>query len=307
MPEWNQRSIFRCRWTFHKDAWDVMWKVLFGPHVLGCSTIVRTRFTKFTEPEEVRKDKEKLTRMSGAASRIVSHIKNIIYVDNPPPEYSDWRRRKMSRDILLEHLVDKCQTVFRPPELDQVNKEIDVYVEEVLQSQETIKRLETELKEVREKLSADQKIFQLGLRRRQQESEDARKAAEDARKAAEGARKEAEDARKENQEVLREQTRLLQEKLKEAENARKAAEGAEAARKESLKEFQEALRREKSLEKEKKEAEDAKTKSDQTVTEMVEKYVTQKGVTEKIMGSVGYGVDRSAAWVYTKMTECLVM
>ncbi len=79
-------------------------------------TIVRTKFSNFKNEGECKKDKECLEDLYKEDKTIAKLCKNIVYVDNPPINFSvidddddktneiNMRKRDQSRDILLKHL-----------------------------------------------------------------------------------------------------------------------------------------------------------------------------------------------------------
>ena len=144
--------LFVTRGRFTKeeaDAWDIMWKVLFGSEVLEHTAIVRTRFLEFQNPNKVADDKKKLSGQGGpAADRILPNVKHFLYVDNPPEEYGGKEIREKSRDILLAHLIN-CEKVFQLSARREVEERISQHVnahQEALKKQE---QPEAELKSSR--------------------------------------------------------------------------------------------------------------------------------------------------------------
>ena len=140
------------------DAWDVMWKVLFNPAVIDYVTIVRSKFSHFMNPSAVQTDSEKLKAQKGAARRIMPSVNKIIHVDNPPSNYMGWEEtRQKSRGVLMEHLSQR-DSIYKPPELEEVNERISKNVEEKSASDDAIKALELELEKARyetEKIQAE--------------------------------------------------------------------------------------------------------------------------------------------------------
>ena len=90
-----------------------------------------------------------LREQKGAASRIMPNVKHALYVDNPPPEYSESNEaRKKSQDILLSQLAFSTER-YKPPVLDEVNEKISEHVENQRKAVEKQEQLEKELKEAR--------------------------------------------------------------------------------------------------------------------------------------------------------------
>ena len=135
------------------DAWDIMWQVLFGKEVLEHTTIVRTKFRKFQDHDAVKEDRSKLEEEGGpAASRILPHVENFLYVDNPPLQYGGQEHRKHSREILLNHLILNCDKSFVPPVMNEVKQRVTRHVEAHRKMIEEYQQLQSQLKEARDEI-----------------------------------------------------------------------------------------------------------------------------------------------------------
>ena len=127
------------------DTWDMLWKVLFNPAVIDYVTIVRCKFPQFMNSIAVQADCEKLKAQRGAASRIMPNVKKIIHVDNPPPHYGGWEEtRRKSREVLMNH-VSQCDSIYKPPQLEEITRCTSSSVEEKLASEDNVKALKVEL------------------------------------------------------------------------------------------------------------------------------------------------------------------
>lgn len=85
----------------------------FGKEVTKYITIVRTNFPDYRDREKCKKDLEELLRENTSAQRMLSSVKGIIYVDNPPPKVAGFRRT-FSRKLLLWYL-NKLEGKYLPP------------------------------------------------------------------------------------------------------------------------------------------------------------------------------------------------
>jgi enoyl-CoA hydratase/carnithine racemase len=131
------------------DAWELLWKVLFDPSVIDYITLVSSKFPHFMNPDAVQTDGEKLKAQKGAARRIMPNVKTIVHVDNPPSIYEGWKEtREKSRLVLMEHL-SRCEHIYRPPELEEVNERISTSVEEKRAADEAAQVLVIELEKAR--------------------------------------------------------------------------------------------------------------------------------------------------------------
>jgi hypothetical protein len=90
------------------------------------TTIVKTSFKDFRNPDKCLKDKEDMLSQRKEIKEIIDSCNNIVYVDNPAiPEIDEDdsdnekeiiinnKKRKESREKLLNHLVDNCLEIYK--------------------------------------------------------------------------------------------------------------------------------------------------------------------------------------------------
>jgi GTP-binding protein EngB required for normal cell division len=87
------------------------------------TTLVRTNFVNFRKPEKCQADKDVLLDQSQELKEIINSCNGIIHVDNPTIDEEDSdneeemkinkNRRKESREIVLNHLVENCLEVYK--------------------------------------------------------------------------------------------------------------------------------------------------------------------------------------------------
>ena len=109
-------------------AWDIISRVIFTPEICKWTTIIRTKFPQFMNPERVSADMAVLKR-NKPGYRVTSMVKKVLHIDNPSLLYTFGQEtRAKSRDMLLAEIALSDQ-VYKPVELDQVNERISTYME----------------------------------------------------------------------------------------------------------------------------------------------------------------------------------
>ncbi|MDR1670445.1 MAG: 50S ribosome-binding GTPase [Spiroplasmataceae bacterium] len=104
------------------------------------TTIVKTSFKDFRNPDKCLKDKEDMLSQRKEIKEIIDSCNNIVYVDNPAiPEIDEDdsdnekeiiinnKKRKESREKLLNHLVDNCLEIYKLKEWDSIWTMVDNY------------------------------------------------------------------------------------------------------------------------------------------------------------------------------------
>ncbi|RIA88222.1 P-loop containing nucleoside triphosphate hydrolase protein [Glomus cerebriforme] len=96
------------------DAFNLFRLVLHESHILEYTTLVRTKFTRFNNPDKCNEDHQALINEN---RDLVNSFRKIIYVDNPSIDTDDddekrinGNKRIQSRQILLNYLKDECQS-----------------------------------------------------------------------------------------------------------------------------------------------------------------------------------------------------
>lgn len=102
------------------------------------TTLVRTNFQDFREQQVCEEDRKKLLNQSKILSEIINSCNGIVYVDNPAipiikPEDSEKKRKRKeqeiviykedregSRKIVLDHLAENCQEIYKLKEWDNI-------------------------------------------------------------------------------------------------------------------------------------------------------------------------------------------
>ncbi|GBB86585.1 hypothetical protein RclHR1_00130026 [Rhizophagus clarus] len=94
------------------NAFNLFRLVLHESRILEYTTLVRTKFSRFKNPEKCHEDLDALLREN---DEIVSSFKKVIYVDNPSIDTDDdeekrinGNKRDQSREIILDYLKDEC-------------------------------------------------------------------------------------------------------------------------------------------------------------------------------------------------------
>ena len=140
------------------DAWDVFTQVLFGKEIVDYTAIVKTDFEEFENSEATEADRRELEEEDEAAKRILPGIKHFIYVDNPSPRYGSMSlaARASSRKKLLKHIIEKCENVFQPPMLREVQQRISVHAQKLEEAKERQEKLEAEIKQCKDVIARQQ-------------------------------------------------------------------------------------------------------------------------------------------------------
>ncbi|CAG8513010.1 15986_t:CDS:1 [Funneliformis mosseae] len=90
------------------ETFDLLKKAIFESGITKYTTIVRTRFEDFENPEECNKDKENLKNENKKIFKLVDSCNDIVYVNNPPLSKrrleDNKKDRENSRKILLKYL-----------------------------------------------------------------------------------------------------------------------------------------------------------------------------------------------------------
>ncbi|MCE8167817.1 MAG: 50S ribosome-binding GTPase [Candidatus Moeniiplasma glomeromycotorum] len=137
---------------FEMSIYSLLSTIIFDKSVTSYTTIVRTRFPKFEDKEERAKDIEEMKSSEGELSNVIKSCQErVVHIDNPSldidvaddesdDEIEERKRtiginkkiRNKSQKKLLEHLQKKCleqEKVYKPQKLEELNKEIDWYME----------------------------------------------------------------------------------------------------------------------------------------------------------------------------------
>ncbi|CAG8596628.1 17817_t:CDS:2 [Cetraspora pellucida] len=93
------------------EAFELLKKVIFESNIIKHTTIVRTNFTNFRNPDKCKIDRQELVGDSKFLAELINSCNGIIYVDNPSVEVECERRlllnkedREFSRNKILTHL-----------------------------------------------------------------------------------------------------------------------------------------------------------------------------------------------------------
>jgi len=124
--------VFKGRFSpEHVSVFDKFKKFISESRITEFTTIVRTHFKDFRSEEKYKADLKKLTNESQELNEIINSCKSFIYVDNPPiPEVDDedneeeredkekrilinGKKRKESRERMLNHLVENCLEIYK--------------------------------------------------------------------------------------------------------------------------------------------------------------------------------------------------
>lgn len=94
----------------------MFYHILDTSRILRFTTLVRTRFPNFRNPDKCREDRDAIFKEN---EEMFDSFRKIIYVDNPSMDIDDEvekatnkKKREDSRKILMDYLRDECQATF---------------------------------------------------------------------------------------------------------------------------------------------------------------------------------------------------
>ncbi|CAB4386914.1 unnamed protein product [Rhizophagus irregularis] len=99
-----------------RNAFNMFYHILDTSRILRFTTLVRTRFPNFRNPDKCREDRDAIFKEN---EEMFNSFRKIIYVDNPSMDIDDEvekatnkKKREDSRKILMDYLRDECQATF---------------------------------------------------------------------------------------------------------------------------------------------------------------------------------------------------
>jgi predicted GTPase len=135
-------------------AYDLLRSVIFDTNVANFTTIVRTKFPEFENPEKCEEDRKAMLEENQKLSEIIKTSKKVIHVDNLPEtgSYAEVSKkvRENSRTALLTYLRT-CQDIYKPENLDGLNERINSYMTEKDQMNIQLTNLNRQLEEMKAK------------------------------------------------------------------------------------------------------------------------------------------------------------
>ena len=149
----------------HIKIFNLFEKVISETGITKFTTIIKTDFASFRSPEVCERDKGALIRETNELRTIIESCNGILHVDNPSVETSDKsekevnkKKREKSREIVLDHLLEKCQDIYKFEEWDNIYSIVTKYKE----MKEEVKR--NNIEESKEKLEETKKSLFKELR-----------------------------------------------------------------------------------------------------------------------------------------------
>ncbi|CAG8712261.1 12827_t:CDS:2, partial [Funneliformis caledonium] len=112
-------------------TYNLLREIIFDDDIVNHTTIVRTNFENFMDEDEIKEDQRRMISENAELARVICSCNKIIHVNNPPMNIKDARRLKLnkedredSRSKLLLHLGACKDTIYRPKNLDKMQREI---------------------------------------------------------------------------------------------------------------------------------------------------------------------------------------
>ncbi|KAF0536661.1 putative Non-specific protein-tyrosine kinase [Gigaspora margarita] len=130
------------------DAYMFLKNAFFNKHAINFVTIIRTNFPYFKDNKKCKDDMNKAT---GHLAKVIKECEGrVIHVDNPPINVSDpdeieyhKKKRKASRDILLEHLSKCDDTYFH--EVQPISNETIIQLHDIKEDLKEYKHIMSKL------------------------------------------------------------------------------------------------------------------------------------------------------------------
>jgi len=129
------------------------------------TTIVRTRFPSFQNPQACAQDIAVIRQENPDLAEIFSSCNKILHVDNITPVYGQLSEqlRNIGHISLTVHL-QSCNQLYRPQNLDELNSRIQNYQTEREKVQLAMKDLEDKIKDIDAKALRDKANFETEMR-----------------------------------------------------------------------------------------------------------------------------------------------
>ncbi|KAF2068190.1 hypothetical protein CYY_010484 [Polysphondylium violaceum] len=136
-----------------QEVFNLLRSTIFNPEIVKYTTIVKTRYPKFRNPQACQEDLDKiLAEGTDEIRSIIQSCNKFIHVNNMcEDEDPVLKARKDSRTLLATHLYNNCREIYKPKELDQLNDKIVNYMTEAQKSKARIDSLQQELKDTTNK------------------------------------------------------------------------------------------------------------------------------------------------------------
>ena len=128
------------------NTWDLVWKVIFDSQIIEHTTLIRSQFEDFLNPQKVANDVAKL-KQDRPGRRVEQSMRKIIHVDNPSLSYGATAKyaREQSRKSLMDEIV-LADRVYKPARLNEVNCRVGGYITALSAAQQKIEHLEEKMK-----------------------------------------------------------------------------------------------------------------------------------------------------------------
>jgi hypothetical protein len=133
-------------------AYNLLRTVFFADNIGDYTTVVRTKFPSFRNPEKCRKDKEMMMSQNEDVGAILRSCRRLIHVNNLTEEEDpELKARAECRTILRRYLKHNCHDVYRPKNLDEMNDRIRDHMTEKERIRKEMDDLKGKLRESEER------------------------------------------------------------------------------------------------------------------------------------------------------------
>jgi len=103
----------------HIEAFKLFENFISDTGIAKFTTIVKTGFSNFRDPESCKRDKEALIKENKELGEIIKSCNSIIHVDNPAmivdneEKKINKEKREKSRKLMLNYLSENCQNIYK--------------------------------------------------------------------------------------------------------------------------------------------------------------------------------------------------
>jgi hypothetical protein len=157
------------------EAYNLLRTVIFDREIVKFTTIVRTKFSGFRNYNKCQEDISKMLQENSELTELISGCKKVIHVNNIPKDVDDetmtqlsGEYRGKSRNIMMIHLMNNCQAIYKPQNLDGLNARIGNHMTDIESLQKQLReakdmndaqrnQLQNEINELRGKVSQETK------------------------------------------------------------------------------------------------------------------------------------------------------
>jgi len=111
-------------------AYDILRTVLFDHNIVKYTTIIRTKFPQFDDPEECKNDILLMKNDNKKLANILETCNKIIYVNNLTKYEEKTLDSRKKVYLPLITFLSSCKDLYRPTNLNEINMKIEKHINE---------------------------------------------------------------------------------------------------------------------------------------------------------------------------------